>query len=109
MRPKDNPISDETMALIKEKGRLRRQYSQNKDPAVKTRINPLKKQVKAELKVESLVIWENSATQLVKRPNPTGFSAKLRTSLSQRVSAIIQLCALQTKSQRPTLKSATLC
>ena len=29
-----------------------------KDPAVKTRINQLQKQVKEELKVESLVSWE---------------------------------------------------
>ena len=31
MRPESNPISDEILALIKEKHRLRRQYSQNKD------------------------------------------------------------------------------
>ena len=37
--------------------RLRRHYSQNKDPAVKTRINQLQKQVKEELKIESLVSW----------------------------------------------------
>ena len=58
MRPESNPISDETLALIKEKRRLRRQYSQNKDPTIKTRINQLQKQVKEELKVESLVSWE---------------------------------------------------
>ena len=38
-----NPISDETLVLIKEKRRLIRQYSQTKDPAVKTRINQLRK------------------------------------------------------------------
>ena len=36
MRTESNPISEETLALIKEKHRLRRQYSQIKDPAVKT-------------------------------------------------------------------------
>ena len=45
VRTEGNPISDETLALIKEKHRLRRQYSQIKDPAVKTRINQLQKQV----------------------------------------------------------------
>ena len=55
VRPESNPISNETLALIKEKRRLRRQYSQKKDPAVKTRINQLQKQVKEELKVGSLV------------------------------------------------------
>ena len=64
VRPESNPISNETLALNKEKRRLRRQYSQKKDPAIKTRINQLQKQVKEELKIESLVSWENSATQL---------------------------------------------
>ena len=52
VRPESSPISNETLALIKEKCRLRRQYSQKKDAAVKTRINQLQKQVKEELKVE---------------------------------------------------------
>ena len=64
MRPESNPISDETLALIKEKRRLRRQYSQKKDPAIKTRINQLQKQVKKELKVESLVSWEKFCNSL---------------------------------------------
>ena len=45
VRTESNPISEETLALIKEKRRLRRQYSQFKDLAVKTRINQLQKQV----------------------------------------------------------------
>ena len=60
VRPESNPISNETLALIKEKRRLRRQYSQKKDQAVKTRINQLQKQVKEELKVESIVSWIDS-------------------------------------------------
>ena len=58
VRPESDPISNATLALIKEKRRLRRQYSQKKDPAIKTCINQLQKQVKEELKVESLVSWE---------------------------------------------------
>ena len=58
MRSESNPISDETIVLIKEKRRLRRQYSQNKDPAVRTRINQLQKKVKEELRVESQASWE---------------------------------------------------
>ena len=49
MQPESNPISDETVALIKEKHRLRRQYSQSKDPAITMHINQLQKQVKEEL------------------------------------------------------------
>ena len=64
VRPESNPISNETLALIMEKRRLRRQYSQKKDPVIKTRINHFQKQVNEELKVELLVSWENSVTQL---------------------------------------------
>ena len=38
-RPENQPVLDGTLALIKEKRRLRRQYSQPHDPLVKTRIN----------------------------------------------------------------------
>ena len=58
VRPESNPISNETLALIKEKRKLRRQYSQRKDPAVKTRINQLQKQVKDDLRIESQANWE---------------------------------------------------
>ena len=53
VRSESNPISNETLALIKEKRRLRRQYSQIKGPAVNTRINQLQKQVKEDLRVET--------------------------------------------------------
>ena len=58
VRSESNPISDETLTLIKEKRRLRRHYSQKKYPALKTCINQLQKQVKEELKIESPVSWE---------------------------------------------------
>ena len=58
VRSESNPISDEIMALIKEKRRLKRKYSQNKDPAVKTYINQLQKQAKEELRVETQASWE---------------------------------------------------
>ena len=57
-RPESNPISNETLALIKEKRKLRRQYSQRKDPAAKTHINQLQKQVKDDLRIESQASWE---------------------------------------------------
>ena len=62
VRSESNPISDETIALIKEKRRFRRQYSQNRDPTVKTRINQLQKQVQEELRVERKLVGKNSAT-----------------------------------------------
>ena len=58
MRSESNPISNETLALIKEKCRLRRQCSQIKDLTVKTRFNQLQKQVKGDLRVETQASWE---------------------------------------------------
>ena len=58
VRHESNPISNQTLALIKEKRKLKRQYSQGKDPAVKTRINQLQKQVKDDLRIESQASWE---------------------------------------------------
>ena len=44
-RPESQPVTDETLALIKEKRRLRWQHSQAHDPLVKTRINQLQKKL----------------------------------------------------------------
>ena len=50
-----------------------------KHPAVKTRINQFQKQVKGELKVKSLVSWENSATLLAWTATQMSLGAKLKT------------------------------
>ena len=78
VRPESSPISNETLALINEKRRLRRQYSQMKDPAVKTRINQLQKQVKEELKVESLVSWEKFCNSIILESNPNESWRKIK-------------------------------
>ena len=84
MRPESNPISDETLALIKEKRRLRRQYSQKKDPAIKTRINQLQKQVKEELKVESLVSWEKLCNSISLTTDPNESWSKIKNFLKPK-------------------------
>ena len=83
-RPESNPISDETFALIKEKRRLRRQYSQNKDPAIKTRINQLQKQVKEELKVESLISWEKFCNSISLETDPNESWRKIKNFLKPK-------------------------
>ena len=96
-RSESNPISDETTALIKEKCRLRRQYSQNKDPAVKTCINQLQKQVKDGLRVETQASWEkffnsisletdqSESWRKIKNPQAKG-SVRLPNSAPRRLS-----------------------
>ena len=84
VRPESNPISDEALALIKEKRRLRRQYSQKKGPAIKTRINQLHKQVKEELKVESLVSWEKFCNSISLETDPTESWRKIMNFLKPK-------------------------
>ena len=84
VRPESNPISNETLALIKEKLRLRRQYSQKKDPAVKTCINQLQKQVKEDLKVESLASWEKFCNSISLENNPNESWCKIKNFLKPK-------------------------
>ena len=84
MRSESNPISDETIALIKEKLRLRRNFSQNKDLTVKTRINQLQKQVKEELKIESLVSWEKFSDSISLETNSNESWRKIKNFLKPK-------------------------
>ena len=51
--PESQPVLEESLAPIKEKRRLRRQYSQAHYPLVKTRINQLQKEINDNLRIES--------------------------------------------------------
>ena len=84
VQPESNPISNETLVLIKEKRMLRRQYSQKKDPAIKTCINQLQKEVKEELKVESLVSWEKFCNSITLENNPNESWRKIKNFLKPK-------------------------
>ena len=84
MQPESNPISNATLALIKEKRRLRRQYSQKKEPAIKTGTNQLQKQVKEELKVESLVSWEKFCNSISLETNSAESWRKIKNFLKPK-------------------------
>ena len=63
-RPESQPVSEESLALIKEKHKLSWQYSKAHNPLVKTRINQLQKEIKYNFRIESQASWENSAMTL---------------------------------------------
>ena len=88
------PISEETFALIKEKRRLRRQYSQAHDPLVKTRINQLQKEIKDNLRIESQASWEKFCNDISLETNHTESWRKIKNVLKpkgQRDYAALQL------------------
>ena len=84
MLSENNPISNETLALIKEKRRLRRQYSQVKDPAVKIRINQLQKQVKEDLRVETQASWEKFCNSISLESEPSESWRKIKNFLKPK-------------------------
>ena len=71
MPTESNPFSEETLALFEEKRRLRRQYSQIKEPAVKTKINQLQKPVKEDLRVETKACWEKFGNSVSLESDPS--------------------------------------
>ena len=98
-RPESQPVSDETLVLIKEKRRLRRQYSQTHDPLVKTRINQLQKEIKDNLRIESQASWEKFCISL--ETNHTKSWRKIKNFLKpkgQRDYPALRLDAKTTKT-----------
>ena len=84
MRSESDPISNKTIELIKEKHRLRRQYSQNKDPAVKTHINQLQKQVKEELRIETQASFEKFCNSISLETDPSKSCCKIKNFLKPK-------------------------
>ena len=80
-RLESQPVSDETLALIKEKRRLRQQYSQAHDPLVKTRINQLQKEIKDNLRIESQASWEKFCNDISLETNHTESWRKIKNFL----------------------------
>ena len=100
-RPESQPISEETVALIKEKRRLRRQYSQAHDPLVKTRINQLQKEIKDNLRIESQASWKEFCNNISLETNHTESWCKIKNFLKpkgQRDYPALQLDAKTAKS-----------
>ena len=102
-RPGSQPVSDETLTLIKEKRRLRRQYSKAHDPLVKTRLNQLQKEIKDNLSIESQARWDKFCNDVGLETNYTESWRKIKTFSNQRVIAIIiQHCISMRKPPRLT-------
>ena len=83
-RPESQPISDETLALIKEKRKLRRQYSQAHDPLVKTRINQLQEEIKDNFRIESQASLEKFCNGISLETNHTESWRKIKNFLKPK-------------------------
>ena len=79
VQTENNPISEETLVLIKEKHRLRRRYSLIKGSAVKTCINQLHKQVKEDLRIELQTSWEKFCNSISLESDPSKSWCKVKS------------------------------
>ena len=77
-RPESQLVSEESLALIKEKHRHRREYSQAHDPLVKTRINQLQKEIKDNLRIESQASWKKFCNDISLESNHTESWRKIK-------------------------------
>ena len=79
--PESQPVLEESLALIKDKRRLRRQYSQAHDLLVKTRINQLQKEINDNLRIESQTSWEKFCNDISLETNHTECWRKINNFL----------------------------
>ena len=75
---------EESLALIKEKRRLGRQYSQAHDLLVKTRINQLQKEIKDNLRIESQASWEKFCNDISLETNHPESWGKIKNFLKPK-------------------------
>ena len=107
-RPESQPISDETLALIKEKRKLRRQYSQAHDPLVKTRVNQLQKEVKDNLRIESQASWEKFCNDISLETNHTESWRKIKNFLKPNGQRDYPALRLDSKTAKTNADEAQL-
>ena len=106
--PESQPVSDETLALIKEKRRLRRQYSQARDPLVKTRINQLQKEIKDNLRIESQASWEKFCNDISLETNHTESWRKIKNLLKPKGQRDYPALRLDAKTAKTNTDKAQL-
>ena len=78
------PVLEESLALIREKRRLRWQYSQAHDPLVKMRINRLQKEIKDNSRIESHAILEKFCNDISLETNHTESWRKIKNFLKPK-------------------------
>ena len=106
-RPESQPISDETLALIKEKRKLRQQYSQA-HPLVKTHINQLQKDIKDNLRIESQASWEKFCNDISLGTNHTESWRKIKNFLKPKGKCDYPALRLDAKTAKTNADKAQL-
>ena len=108
-RRESQPISDETLALIKEKRKLRRQYFQAHDPLVKTSINQLHKEIKdINLRIESQASWEKFCNDISLETNHTESWRKIKNFLKPKGQRDYPALRLDAKTAKTNADKAQL-
>ena len=107
-RPESQPVSEESLALIKAKRKLRRQHSQAHDPLVKTPINQLQKEIKDNLRTESQASWEKFCNDISLETNHTESWRKIKNFLKPKGQRGYLALRLDSKTAKTNANKAQL-
>ena len=107
-RPESQPVSEESFPLVKEKRRLRRQYSQAHDPLVKIRINQLQKEIKDNLRIESQASWEKFCSHISLETSHTESWRKIKKFLKPKGQPDYPALQLDAKTAKTNADKAQL-
>ena len=99
---------EESLALIKEKCRFRRQYSQAHDPLVKMRINQLQKEIKDNLRMESQASWEKFCNDISLETNHTESWHEIKHFLKPKVPGDYSALRFDAKTAKTNADKAQL-
>ena len=107
--PESQPVSEESLALTKEKRRLRQQYSQAHDPLVKMHINQLQKEIKDNLRIESQNSWEKFCNDISLETNHTESWHKIKNFLKPKGKRDYPALRLDAKTTKTNADKVQLC
>ena len=107
-RPESQPVSEESLVLVKEKRRLRWQYSYAHDPLVKTCINQSQKQIKDNLRIESQASWDKFCNDISLETNHTESWRKIKNFLKPKGQRDYPALRLDAKTAKTNADKAQL-
>ena len=107
-RPESQPVLKDSLALIKGKRRIRRQYSQAHDPLVKTPINQLQKEIKDNIWIESQAGWEKLCNDISLETNHTESWHKIKNFLKPKGQCDYPAFQLDAKTAKTNTDKAKL-
>ena len=99
-------ISKDTLKLIKEKRKLRRQYAKQKLPSTKSSINKLQKEINQKLNKETNTRWGKFCISVILEKDPTKSWCGIKNFLKPKTQKIYPTLTLHNKTAKTNADKA---